>query len=184
NGLKNVLSDKLCPFCLSVRGGDIPPRQEPSQVSARPTIQQTLYVQGPPKRLTERSELERWAERHAEVVMRSVVEIHLIANVESHADRSDVGLKAAAWIQNATDIVAPQSVEAAKESAHRGGSVVETCVDKSAFEGQEGLNGMTSDVDPGSEFAVENAQSGALNGNDTRAGIGEAFAERLIKIIG
>ena len=95
-------------------------------------------------------------------MVRAVVEIHLVADIEAQADRSEVTLQAAARIQDTVHTIAAQAVHRAEERADRRRRVAQLKVNESALEGDERLNGVMSDVDLGAEFAVQDAQPGTL----------------------
>ena len=49
-------------------------------------------------------ESDVWSDGESQVVVRSIVEIHLIANISADADRTSEELNSSAWIENAIHI--------------------------------------------------------------------------------
>jgi hypothetical protein len=83
------------------------------------------------------SEAKNRAQGDTQVMVRSVVEVDFLTDVEAQADRSQMRLQSAAAIKHAVSIVGAQAVDAAQESSHGGGSRVEAEVGEAAFQRDE-----------------------------------------------
>src|SRR5450755_2014504 len=130
-----------------------------------------------------RSESENRAECDAEIVMRAVVEIDFIADVQSQADWSQVPLQSSSGIENATYVIGAQVVGAAEERSQGGRSAVQTEIDEATLQRYERLNGVVANIDLRSKLAVKHAQVRARKRHRARAGIRESFGKGLIEVV-
>jgi hypothetical protein len=103
-------------------------------------------------------EAKNRAKGDAQVVVRAVIKIHFIPDIEANADRSKMSLQPTAWVENPTYVIGAQAIDAADESSDRGGSAIEPKINEAAFEGDEGLNRVTTDVQSRPEFTVQSAK--------------------------
>src|SRR5256885_13111277 len=108
-----------------------------------------------------------------------MVEVHLIADIQPHSYWTDVSLQSSAGIKHAAYVAPPETIHTAEKCAHGCRSVVKACVNESALQSQKRLDRMASDVDFGTEFTMENAQSRALYRHRSSPCIRETFRERL-----
>jgi hypothetical protein len=129
------------------------------------------------------SEAKNRAERDAQIVVRAVVEIDFVADVEAQADRPEMTLQSSARIEHTVDVVGAEAVDATEESSESGGSGFDTEIDEATFQRDKWLDGVMTDVNFGAKFSVENAQMGARKRDRTGAGIGEPFRERLVEVV-
>jgi hypothetical protein len=73
-----------------------------------------------------------------------VVEINLVARVETQADRADVAFRTATWIQGTHHILIAEILHAADEGAEIGGCGIEPRIQETALDCNEGVKiGMT-----------------------------------------
>ncbi len=95
--------------------------------------------------------MDNWAKGGAQVVVRSIIEVHLVAHIESHADRADVRFKTAAGVESANHVILAQSGHRTGERSEGGRRIVQPEVDEATFGRHERLNVMFSDVHPRTE---------------------------------
>lgn len=129
------------------------------------------------------SEAKNRAEGDAQIVVRAVVEIDFVADVETQADRPEMTLQSPARIEHTVDIVGAEAVDATEESSEGGGSGIDTEIDEAAFQRDKWLDSVMTDVNFGAKFSVENAHIRARKRDRTGAGIGEPFRERLVEVV-
>src|SRR5215469_3328960 len=170
-----ALLDQSRHFVLDVRNSRLPNKQ------FAPTWSQPNYrsADEPVPRL----ESKRRTERDAEVVVCPVVEVHLVADIETKTKRPQVTLQSPTGIENGVHVISAKPVHTAQECADRSGRIVEAEVHESTLERDERLNRVTAEVEPGTKLTMNNAQAAALNGDRAGAGICKTFREGLVKVV-
>src|SRR5580693_7616975 len=79
--------------------------------------------------------------RDAQVVMRAVVEINIIADVQAQPDRAEMAFEAATGIEQAVDVSGAETFDSAGEGVERGWTIVKSKIHESTFYGDEGMYG-------------------------------------------
>lgn len=114
---------------------------------------------------------------------RTVVEIHLVAGVETQAERPHVTFESAAGVKHAVDAVCAKPLNRAGKRVEGGWTVVKAENEASALRGDERLDASVAERQLGAEHAVENAEVRASQTDGAGTRIGESFGEDLVEVI-
>jgi len=105
------------------------------------------------------SESKVRSKRDSEIVMSSILEIHLIANIRSPAKNPPIRFQTTAWVKHAVHVAGPQSAQAAPDGRGARRRGIETKVHDTALDGSEKAHWTAAGLDFGTEQRVQNAQT-------------------------
>ncbi len=77
-------------------------------------------------------------------MVRPVVEIHLVADVQTQADRSEMPFKSATGIESPHHVFSPQIQRQSSRTFESYWGIVQAEIDKSALSGKKWLNGVAA----------------------------------------
>src|ERR1035437_4825345 len=89
------------------------------------------------KRVSRYLEPDNRSKRRAQVIVRAVVEIHFVANIETQTDRPEMPFKTATGIESPHHVVIAQTGNRARESSKCGGRIIQAEIDETAFGGNK-----------------------------------------------
>ena len=124
------------------------------------------------------------AKSDAQVVVRAVVDVDFVTDVETKANRAETALDSAAGIEHTADIISTEISDAAEESSEGGRRVVDSKIDEAAFSEHEGVKVVVfAQIHLGTKLPVKDAHTGAAESDGTSARVGKLFGESLIKVV-
>ena len=115
-----------------------------------------------------RSELEAdvRAERDSQVVVRPVSKKYLVRDIKAHTDRSEMPLKATAWVKHAREVIVAKVADSSKEVADCRGAIAKVEVYETSLELHKRMDmPVFAEIDLGPELAMQDANAGTVNGD-------------------
>ncbi len=78
--------------------------------------------------------------------MRAIVEIHFVADIQPQSDRPEMPFQTATGIESPHHVIFAQTGDRARKRSKRRGRIIQAEIDEPAFSSNEGLNGVSSQV--------------------------------------
>src|ERR1700674_3388791 len=119
-----------------------------------------------------------------QIVVRVVVEIHLVADIQTQSNRPEMPFKTATGIESPRHVVFAQTGDRTREGSKCRRRIIQAEIDEPAFSGNEWLNGVSTQVDARPKQAMNYPQIGTLDRYRPGGIVDEAFGERPAEVVG
>src|ERR1700688_4764552 len=116
-------------------------------------------------------------------MVRVVVEIHFVADIQTQSDRPEMPFKAATGIESPRHVVLAQTGDRAREGSEGRGRIIQAEINESAFSGNKWLDSVSTEVDARPKQPMDHPQIGALNNHVTRRVVRETFGESSAEVV-